>query len=188
MLNFFRLAENLNINPLAHAVTLNSNKFLEIPRSIKPGQPGYTHRQAKIIVLRMTPINGDISKSEILDQAKNEIQASNTNEWGMFPEAWPHIYMMMAALRGTQIGRVAIAQIPPGKEIEAHIDDGFSSEFYQRYHVIINGKPGNWAFCGGEKAEMLTGEAWWFDCNKEHAFKNESDEPRTYLNLDIRNR
>lgn len=185
MQNFFQLAEGLDVSMLALAVRQNKRKFVKLPADMQPGQLGYTHRAAQLILLRMTLVRGDLHDPAMLEAAKHEHVAQNTPEWGLFPELWPHLYLLMTALRGTMLGRVGIAMIPAGKEIESH-NDG-DDDFYQRYHLMINGAPKNWAYCGGEKVEMLTGQVWWFDATKEHCFKNESVEPRIYVTLDIHN-
>lgn len=190
MRNFHKIVSNINVCPLAYQVNLNEALFRGVPDTIKPGTPGYTHREAQIISMRETPMPEDmLTNPESYKKASDELFAANKPEYYLLSHAHPIIYGIMAVVGGTHLGRAAIARLLPGKTIYEHYDTGLSSDFYNRYHVILSGEADNWAQCGEgddqEHVEMLEGECWAFNHRKLHSFRNLSSSPRVYLNLDI---
>lgn len=190
-MNFVKIADKINIKPIRKEIKDNAHLWRKAMPGIKPWQAGYTHRKIEVIGLRMTHIPPDaMDNPESFKRGSDELLAWDLPEYDLFPETRKLVYKIMSMVNGGIIGRVGIICLPPGKEIDGHYDTGLAAQFFNRYHIMINGAKENWMQCGeGEDEhyiEMLTGECWLFDHQKWHAFYNRSNEPRIYLNIDIK--
>lgn len=186
MKNFKRIAENIQIQEILSETAKNENLFVEIPWTLKPWQLAYTHRGLQIMMLRNNPAPLDvIDDPESYKRYSDELICNDLECYRLFPETRRLVYAVLEAVQGSHIGRLGIAKLPPGGKIHDHIDTGLSSDYYSRYHVMLNGEPDNWANCGNEWVEMLTGECWTFNHHLMHSFENRSESSRIYLNLDI---
>jgi Aspartyl/Asparaginyl beta-hydroxylase len=189
--NFSKVAEGLDIQPILNEINANGNKWQKRQISIKPWQNGYTHREIEMIALRLTPTPADaMDNDESYRKGTDEIIADDLPVYDCYPKTREMVYQIMGMVRGGIIGRVGLIKLPPDCYVYGHYDTGLSSEFYNRFHVMVNGDKGNWAHCGEgddeEHLEMLTGECWTFNHQKWHSFSNRSNSDRIYLNIDIR--
>lgn len=87
---------------------------------------------------------------------------------------------------GSELGRVLITRLPPGKRILPHADEGAYSERFDRYHVCLQSLPGNVFRCGDEQISPETGDLWWFANGIEHEIVNNSQDDRITLIIDCR--
>jgi hypothetical protein len=76
-------------------------------------------------------------------------------------------------------------RLTPGAEIREHrdfklsVDDGIA-----RVHIPVKTNPEVEFMLGGERVEMLEGEAWYLNFNLPHSVKNHSDQDRVHLVID----
>ena len=186
MKNFTRLQTGLDLSAVYDEVMANEHLFVEIPRTLKPWQVGYTHKGLQLLNMRINRMpEGDIQDPKVFKKFSDDLFCHNLPCYNLFPNVKSLIYSLMADIEGTHIGRLASVRLLPGDSILGHIDTGLSSDYYSRYHIILEGVEDNWAQCGDEWVEMKTGEIWTFNHKIWHSFINQSDRPRIYINVDI---
>lgn len=181
MRHFQQLASGVNIGSLSHAIMRqpslwNANRL----RTTFPGTP---FTEVDDIILRFQsgiigadgPITGD------------DLECGPYPAWPALPQVAPLVLGLMQQIGGIRLGRVVITRLPPGGRIAPHRDIGaLYAEYYQRYHVVINGEPGSLFQAGDEQVCMVTGDIWWFDASQEHACYNNSAGDRIHLLVDAR--
>lgn len=117
----------------------------------------------------------------------NELQMVNYPAWNSLTAARPIIFDLLRRIEANQLGRVMITRLGPGKRILAHSDVlGKYAHFYNRYHVVVRGLPGNIFRAGGDEVFMPTGSVWWFNAHEEHEVINNSEDDRIHLIIDAR--
>jgi hypothetical protein len=104
----------------------------------------------------------------------------------IIPEARPIIFDLMAMVRGERLGRVMVNKIRPGGKIYPHADTPAHSEYYSRFHIVLDSSPGVYFRCGDESVYMETGSVWWFNNKLEHEVINNSAKDRIHMIVDIR--
>lgn len=93
----------------------------------------------------------------------------------------------MKLVNGSRLGRIVITKLEPGKKILPHSDVmGLYTQYYTRYHLVLQGLPGSQFSCGDETVNMRTGELWWFDAHAEHSVDNNSHDDRIHMLIDVR--
>lgn len=159
------------------AILLNSvlrNHHLWNTNKVRTTAPGTPHTQVDDIILRFGPadldslICWDRPAMDAIDGAKD---AALT---------------IMSMVKGSILGRVMITRLGPGRSIAPHIDEGDYAAFFTRYHLILQGTPGCLFRAADETLHMTKGQLWWFDTHVEHEVRNNSDEDRISLIVDVR--
>jgi hypothetical protein len=105
------------------------------------------------------------------------------------PQFWPIVKSLMQRVDAYELGRVIISKVPPGGRVLPHADNiGAYCDVSDRsrYHVILQGFPGNLYTTGDETVEMRTGEIWWFDARAMHSVHNQSTDDRIHMIVDVR--
>jgi hypothetical protein len=97
-----------------------------------------------------------------------------------------YIYQLAHDVLADRIGRVVITKLPPGGEIFAHTDGLVNAQYYQRFHIAINNKPGSVFTCGGEHFTAETGDIYAVNNLLMHSVKNDSNEDRLTMIIDLR--
>lgn len=144
--------------------------------------PGSAHRDTECIVLRGP---ASITMAAVF----NDLDA----HW------YPHADLIDAdALRAVldaaivklgpieQLGRVMVVNLKPEGHIDRHADEGAYAAHYERFHLALSAKPGNWFHCGDEAVYMKPGELWKFDHHTPHEVHNFSDSGRIHIIIDAR--
>lgn len=189
--NFDLLFKDFDVSPILAEIKANGDAWQRRREKLRPWQNGYTHRDIEAIALRSTYVAPDAADNdESFRLGTHEVIANDLPDYDFYPATRDAVYRVMEQVHGGQIGRVFLVKLPAGKCIGGHYDEGYSAEFYNRFHLMVNGGRGNWLSCGEgddeEHLEMLTGECWAFNHQKWHYFTNKSDSDRIYLNIDIR--
>lgn len=183
MMNFYRLAEGVDVVPLMHAVARqpdlwNQNRF----RTTFPNTP---HGDVDDIWLRFSdPAKCSTVGTVIGDD--NPIWHSAANR---LPQAKPIILDLMRRVDAYELGRVLITKLKPGGRILPHADvhgSYVNTNDRFRYHVVLQGLPGSLYRTGDETVCMRTGEVWWFNPTIEHEILNNSVDDRVHLLVDVR--
>jgi hypothetical protein len=177
--NFQILNAGLNVSPLLNAVLRNDLWNKQTLRTAHPESP---HTQVDDIWLRFNALPKDGEEAKIID----DHESINYPAWFTLPEAQNICLDLMRQVRGERLGRVLITRLAPGKSIAPHVDGGDHAAYYERYHVVLQGLPGQLFRCGGETVQMRTGELWWFQNLIEHEVINNSADDRIVLIADIR--
>lgn len=191
MNNFQKLADGINVLPLAHQVHMHGHLFSDLSETCKdPEHPGYSHREASSIMVRYPRIPEDVlTNPESLRRAQDDLFARAHPGWHLFSHLRPLLYGLMQMVGGVHIGGIGIVKLKPGAQIYPHYDTGLMTDFYQRYHIVLAGPHDCWFVCGEdadeERVEQLTGEVWWFDSHKRHSVTNQSKHDRISVSIDI---
>jgi len=147
------------------------------PRVTFPGSP---HRDTQDIILR-GPIEPYTSDMPTLHrQLECEDYAMS-----IFPDTQELVSDMFAKNKGTKLGRVILAKLPPGGVVHPHADEGPVPEKYTRFHAIIQAGPGSWFLVGDQAENMTTGQIWIANVLDKHCVVNLDDEARVHLIVDI---
>lgn len=102
------------------------------------------------------------------------------------PQASSIVNKIFDLVNGVEIGKSIITALHPQGHITPHTDDGKSSEYFERYHAVIQSEEGNTFKCGNEETHMKSGEIWWFDNRVTHELLNKSNQDRIHLVCDIK--
>jgi hypothetical protein len=150
---------------------------------LRTSYEGSAHKEVQDILLR----GPQITSEKTLSDLQHEVHCVNYNASRSLSEAYELCLELMYIARGTQLGRIIITKLPPGGKIYPHVDEGVAAEFYDRYHIVLNGSNGNIFTSGFEEVEMLTGQVWYINNHITHSVTNNSAEDRVHLICDIRN-
>jgi hypothetical protein len=177
MRNFQLLATGLDVVPLLLA--LKRHPSLWVADTWRQEFPGSPHVDTQTILLRFNEIRE-------YEGIFNDLEAFDWPSYSKLPEARGLVNNLMACLHGERLGRAMIVNLPAGKEVLPHPDRGAPSEYYDRFHIVLQSAPGNVFTCGGESVYMQPGDLWWFDNTVEHHVVNDSEFDRYHLIVDIR--
>ncbi len=173
MNNFQRLAENVDVMPLMHAIQRQSD--LWNANRLRTSFKGSAMVEVSDILLHFGTSREDMAC--------------------VFQPAYfrlPQVRGLLSAIRnhvnGYQMERVLISKLEPGARVLPHTDtDGYAGQVgLVRYHLVLQGLPGNLYTCGAEQVDMRTGELWWFDPTQMHSCHNTGKEARVHLMADFR--
>jgi hypothetical protein len=81
---------------------------------------------------------------------------------------------------------VVVTKLPSGAIIYPHVDRGTSAEFYTRYQIALQSRPGALFHCEDETVNFRPGEVWWVNTRVTHSVVNNSDDDRIVCIVDIR--
>ena len=177
MRNFQQIAGGIDVFPLLHALTRQSDLWnTDRTRTTFENTP---HAEVDDVLVRFGGLGseavGDVLQCEWADAALR------------LPQVRPIVFALMASLQAEQLGRIVITRLKPGGRIAAHADVlGEYSRYYSRYHVVLQGLPGSMFRAGDETVCMQTGEAWWFDASQVHEIVNNSADDRIHLLIDLK--
>lgn len=180
MRNFQLLAVGIDVIPILHQIT--TQDYLWNANSLRTTHPGSAHAQADDIWIRFN----DLLVSDTAEKIVNDLEAVWYPAINDLPAARPLIYDIARRVEADRIGRVLITRLAPGQSVSPHSDDGANAEYYDRYHLVLHGLPGNKFRCGDETVDMETGALWWFRHGVEHECRNESMDDRIHMILDFR--
>lgn len=104
----------------------------------------------------------------------------------LLPEARPLIMGLMSRVGGERLGRCMINKIAPGGRIYPHADTPAHTEYYSRFHIVLESNEQSIFRAGDEYVNMRQGDIWWFDNKQEHEVQNNGKNDRIHLIVDIR--
>lgn len=149
----------------------------------RTAHPQSPHREVSDIWVRYNPIenfHGDM-------QAFN---AEHQSEWYPVAQQLPEVVriadLLMTELQGQSLGAVLITKIPPGKQVYAHVDQGWHARHFEKFAVTVKGDDNQAFFFENEYLVTHPGDLWWFDNAYPHWVSNNSDEDRITLIVCIR--
>ena len=101
-------------------------------------------------------------------------------------EARSLVMGLMAYVQGERLGRVMINKIAPGGRIYPHADTPEHTDYYTRFHVVLQSAPGCLFRADDEQVDMRTGDVFWFNNKLEHEVINNSAFDRISMVVDIK--
>lgn len=145
-------------------------------------------KQIESIMLRFPTKSVYETETELEKHVSTYDQHENVDypAYALLPEARPLIMNLMHYVGGERLGRVMVNKIAPGGVIFPHVDTESHTDYYSRFHIVLQSQPGVIFRAGGEQIYMGVGEAWWFDNSQEHEVINNSADDRIHMIVDIR--
>jgi hypothetical protein len=172
MRNFHRLAQGLAVGPLMASIARHPD--LWDSDKLRTGIANGPHAEASDIILRF-------GKPDI-----NDLYPSDDRPAMALLGAKGMALQIMTLVGGSELGRVLVTRLEPGKHILPHADEGTYSDRFDRYHVCLQSLPGNLFRCGDEAISPETSDLWWFNSSIEHEIANNSKDDRITLIVDVR--
>ena len=121
-----------------------------------------------------------------VDKVMDDTSCHNYPALQNLTQARPILFDLARMVEATQIGRVIITRLEPGRAIAAHVDGGASATFYKRYQVCLESEPGCVFRCRDEVVQMQPGQVWFFRNDLEHEVVNNSAADRLAMIVDLR--
>lgn len=192
MKHFFKVGD-LNAVPLLHAVMRQPELWNQ--NKLRTEFPGTPHAEADDIWLWFNEIRkkDELLESMLLDnfntrqsEIANDIQTFSYPAWDALPQARQIVFDLMRATEASQLGRVIITKLAPGKKIAPHKDAGAPVEFFKRYQVALQSLPGAQFVIEDENVNFQNGEVWLINNKTTHAVYNNSKDDRIVMIVDLR--
>ena len=186
MKNFMRLSAGVDITPLLLAIKRRPGLWEE--DTYLRDYPQGPFKQIESIMLRF-PVKSVVeTEAELKNALSKYDQHENVDypAYKLLPEAKPLVMNLFGYAAGERLGRVMINKIAPGGVIFPHVDTPVHTDYYSRFHIVLQSQPGVLFRAGNEQVYMATGEVWWFDNSQEHEVINNSADDRIHMIVDIR--
>lgn len=189
MSNFLQLATGVNVLPLLLAI--HRRPYLWKVDTFLRDYPQGPFGAVESIMLRF-PEKRVFEQQEEVEAYKrgegkyDQHESIDYPPYAMLPEARPLVMNLLHLVGGERLGRVMINKVNPGGRIHAHADTPEHTEYYSRFHLVLQSAPGVRFLAGDEEVFMNTGEFWWFDNSAVHEVINNSDTPRIHIVMDAR--
>lgn len=186
MKNFQRIAMGIDTTPLMLAITRRPELWKE--DTYLRDYPQGPFADMESIMLRF-PVKGVYETQHEID---NHLLTHDPHESIDYPpfklltEARPLVFNLMAYVQGERLGRVMINKLRPGGRIFPHADTPSHADYYTRFHLVLQSRPGVDFRCDDEHVYMAQGEVWWFNNKLEHEVFNNSGEDRVHMIIDVR--
>lgn len=186
MENFQLLAQGVDILPLLLSIKRRPDLWNE--DTYLRDYPQGPFKQIETIMLRFPVKSVYETEQEVKDHLSTYDQHENIDypAYAALTEARPLVMALMARVSGERLGRVMINKIAPGGIIYPHVDTKSHTDYYSRFHIVLQSQPGVVFRAGDEQVYMGAGEAWWFDNSQEHEVLNNSGDDRIHMVIDIR--
>lgn len=178
MRSFNKIFEGLDVVPLLSALAAKPHLWNEQP--VRTQFPGSPHADCDDILLFFNDIPEDLS-AVVDDTAVRPYPA-----WADLPQARHLVFDLMRRVEAAQLGRVMITRLPAGKTIPEHADQGAPAEYFERYQIALQSRPGCVFNCGEEVVQFSMGECWWINNRQPHSVVNNSADDRIVMIVDLR--
>lgn len=186
MQNFQRIGSGVDTVPLLLAIKRRPDLWKE--DTYLRDYPQGPFANIESIMLRFPTKSVHETEVELAKHMTTFDQHENVDypAYAVLPEARPLIMNLMHYVGGERLGRVMINKIAPGGVIFPHIDTKEHTDYYSRFHIVLQSQPGVIFRAGEEQTYMGMGEVWWFDNSQEHEVINNSADDRIHMIVDIR--
>lgn len=193
MQHFYRLGTGLDTRPLMLAIRRRPELWQEdtFLRHYPQGPFG----QTETIMLRFpvkVQFDGPDADEKIALYKANQLPGFDQHEsidypaYKLLPEARMLVMGVFKAVDGERLGRVMVNKVAPGGRIFRHADTPEHANYYSRFHICLDSRPGARFLCADEEVYMAPGEVWWFNNKLEHEVVNNSDHDRIHIVMDAR--
>lgn len=186
MNNFQKIGGGLDTIPLLLAIKRRAALWKE--DTYLRDYPQGPFAQIESIMLRFPVKSVKETEAEVANHLSKYDQHENIDypAYALLPEARPLIMNLMHYVGGERLGRVMINKISPGGVIYPHVDTKAHTDYYSRFHIVLQSQPGVVFRAGEEEIYMPMGEVWWFNNAQEHSVINNSADDRIHMIIDIR--
>jgi quercetin dioxygenase-like cupin family protein len=178
MRNFLCLAEQVDVTPVLRELALQPDLWDQ--NTLRTAHPETAHGAVSDIWLWFNELSDDLSV------ITNDIQTRPYPAWMALPSLRRLVLDLIRRVDGVQLGRVIVTKLPSGAIIDPHVDRGAPAEFYARYQIALQSRPGALFHCEDETVNFRSGEVWWVNNRVIHSVVNNSDDDRIVCIVDIR--
>ncbi len=188
MMNFQLLP---SIDPIRLLVAIKSNPELWKEDTYLRDYPQGPFGEIESIMLRF-PEKRVFEQQEEVEAYKRGEHFFDQHECIDYPaysilgEARNLVMALMAYVQGERLGRVMINKIAPGGRIYPHADTPEHTDYYTRFHIVLQSGAGCFIRAGDEQLEMRGGDVFWFNNKLEHEVVNNSYTDRISMVVDIK--
>lgn len=96
------------------------------------------------------------------------------------------VFDVMRQVEGERLGGILITRIPPGGQVEPHVDHGWHARYYEKFAIQVMAAPEQ-RFCfEGESLITKPGDLFWFENSYSHWVTNDSPVERITMICCIR--
>jgi hypothetical protein len=186
MKNFQQIAANVDVIPLLLAIKRQPEFWKE--DTYLRDYPQGPFNQIESIMLRF-PVKGVYeTEAELQQHLSTYDQHENIDypAYKILTEARQLVMSLMTRVSGERLGRIMVNKIAPGGIIYPHADTPVHTDYYSRFHIVLQSSPGVVFKAGEEQVYMPTATCWWFNNKEVHEVINNSAEDRIHLIIDIR--
>ncbi len=188
MMNFQLLP---SIDPIRLLVAIKSNPELWKEDTYLRDYPQGPFGEIESIMLRF-PEKRVFEQQEEVEAYKRGEHFFDQHEcidypaYSILSEARNLVMALMAYVQGERLGRVMINKIAPGGRIYPHADTPEHTDYYTRFHIVLQSGAGCFIRAGDEQLEMRGGDVFWFNNKLEHEVVNNSNTDRISMVVDIK--
>lgn len=188
MMNFQLLP---SVDPTKLLMKIKQNPDLWKEDTFLRDYPQGPFGEIESIMLRF-PEKRVFEQEEELEKYKQGLSQFDQHEsidypaYSILSEARPLVMGLMAYVGGERLGRVMINKIASGGRIYPHADTPEHTDYYTRFHIVLQSSAGCFIRAGDEQLEMRTGQVFWFNNKLEHEVVNNSDTDRISMVIDIK--
>lgn len=179
MKNFLRISEKAHTMPIL--LGIHTKPELWDQNKLRTTHPDSPHKECSDIWLMFNDIEQDNAAAVV-----NDREVVPYAGWYALPEARDLVLDLMRMAGGTRLGRVIISKLPPGKIISPHVDGGAPAEYFTRFQVCLQSRPGCIFQIEDEAVQFAPGEIWRINNRALHSVVNNSDDDRIAMVVDIR--
>lgn len=186
------LDQNVPIGPLVKAIEERPYLWKQITARQKA--KGSAHHSTEAIFLRWC--EGRTEFDAFNDLIAIDYPASAVL-WAALSPVLSHVY---GVVPHHEVGRIMVANLKAGCDIDRHSDEGLYANHYERFHVALQSHEGNAFHVGGvlvktEEGNLhriggvsfypKRGELYWFNHKQKHSVENRSTHDRWHLIIDL---
>jgi len=150
---------------------------------LRTEHPQSPHHEVSDIWVRYNPI-------ENYDGDMRKFNSEHIPEWYPVAEELSEAVRISHSLsmefQALTLGAVLITKIPAGKQVYAHVDQGWHARTFDKFAVTVKGNPAQAFHFENEYLVTHPGDLWTFDNSHPHWVTNDSDEDRITLIICLR--
>jgi len=175
-MNFDFVARGLNVEAAASELADISAPLWDA-FTTRQTYPGSAHVDTKCIPLR--------GAFPLADSFKLKSSRQRLAYGDDLPHTLALVNRVLDGLPVKEVGNVLAVALLPGGFITEHSDQGEYAEHFERFHIVLTSKPGNWFKVDTQYAFPIPGDVFFFNHRSPHSVGNPSDEARIHLIVDV---
>jgi hypothetical protein len=178
--HFLQIAAGIDVMPLLLAVQRQPELWNQ--HRLRTTHAGSPHTEVDDIWLRFNPMPPPGEEARVMDEHESIWYPAAHS----LTQCRPLIFWLMSRTEAERLGRCLVTRLRPGAKISPHVDSGEHAAYYERFHIVLQSRPGSLFRCGNDRVQMMPGDVWWFNNAVEHEVTNDSDDDRVHLIVDLR--
>lgn len=163
-MNFERIANGLNVEPLLNALADHPHLWQQI--TARQDYPGSAHHDTECIFVRGPAAFTPTEYQGTTDA--HDYPAMDVLGDALIPLLRP----VLADLGVTELGYVLIVKLKGFGVVDEHTDEGAYADHYSRFHLALTGADKAKLRVDMDLQHFAPGECWWFNHKRPHAALN----------------